>query len=169
MKIALIGYMASGKSSVGKLIAEKMNLQYIDLDEFIEEKEKMTISKIFKNKGELYFRKKEMEYLEKALLKEESYCISTGGGTPCYGNNMQLIKQYTTSVYLQTSVKEIYRRLKTAKTQRPLVARLSDEELLEFIGKHLFERSSFYQQADITVTTDGKPTKEVVSSILKHL
>lgn len=169
MKIALIGYMTSGKSSVGKLLASQMKLQYIDLDNFIEQEEEMTIPEIFKIKGELYFRKKEMEHLKKLLYKKEDYCISTGGGTPCYGNNMQLIKKLTKSVYLQTSVKEIYSRLKIGKSKRPLVAHLSDEELLEFVGKHLFERVPFYKQADFTVSTDGKSTTEVVTAIKKCL
>ncbi len=169
MKLALVGYMTSGKSSVGKILSSLMNIKHVDLDEFIEEKEGSSISDIFKYKGELYFRKKEMLYLEELLKKEGDYCISTGGGTPCYGKNMELLTAYTTSVYLQTSINEIHRRLLLAKNKRPLVANLQGDDLLEFIGKHLFERNPFYQKASITVLTDGKSSLEVAQSILKSL
>ncbi len=169
MKLALMGYMTSGKSSVGKILSSLISVEHIDLDVFIEEREQSSISDIFKNKGELYFRKKEMFYLEEVLKKEGNYCISMGGGTPCYGNNMQLITAHTTSVYLQTSINEIHRRLITSKNKRPLVAELSEDNLLEFIGKHLFERNPFYKKADITVLTDGKSSLEVAKTIVKSL
>ncbi|MBS9768160.1 MAG: shikimate kinase [Flavobacteriaceae bacterium] len=169
MKLALIGYMTSGKSSVGKLVATLTNTKHIDLDRFIEEKEGCSISDIFKYKGELYFRKIETIYLEELLKKEGDYCISTGGGTPCYGKNMELITSHTTSVYLQTSINEIYKRLLTSKNKRPLVASLQGDDLLEFIGKHLFERNPFYQKATIIVSTDKKSTLEVAQSIIEHL
>lgn len=169
MKIVLVGYMASGKSAIGRLLASKINFKHIDLDNFIEKKEQLSISKIFKKKGEIYFRKKEMEYLKELLEKTENCCISTGGGTPCYGNNMEIIKKYATSIYLKTSIKEIYTRLKSAKNKRPLVAHLSNDALLEFIGKHLFERTPFYQKANVTIPTDKKSTSEVVEIIATDL
>ncbi len=110
-----------------------------------------------------------MSYLEEILQKKGDYCISTGGGTPCYGNNMELIATHTTSIFLQTSIQEIHRRLITAKNKRPLVASLSDDDLLEFIGKHLFERNPFYKKASLTVLTDGKSNLEVAQTIIKSL
>lgn len=168
MNIVLVGYMASGKSAVGKLLSSQLKLKHIDLDDFIEKKEQLSISEIFKKKGEVYFRKKETEYLKELLKKSDNYCISTGGGTPCYGNNMEIIQKFATSIYLKTSIHEIYKRLKFAKNKRPLIAHLSNDSLLEFIGKHLFERAPFYQKATATVLTDKKSTNEVVALIRNY-
>ncbi|MDD3723627.1 MAG: shikimate kinase, partial [Lutibacter sp.] len=97
MKIVLLGYMASGKSAVGRILSEKLNIQFIDLDSFIEEKEQLSISEIFETKGEIYFRKIEGIYLQELLNSKESTVISLGGGTPCYGNNIDLIENKSNS------------------------------------------------------------------------
>ncbi len=161
--------MASGKSFVGAKLAKVLDYLFIDLDEYIEHEEQQSISNIFKNKGELYFRKKERFYLNELLEKNEKLIIATGGGTPCYYDNMTLIRDYdntnTNSVYLRVSLKTIAKRLKSEKSKRPLVAHLeSDEELIEFIGKHLFERSQFYNKANLIVNADHD-----VSTILEEI
>ena len=92
MKIVLSGYMASGKSAVGQQLSDKLNIKFIDLDFYIETGEAASITSIFKTKGEIYFRKKESEYLQELLDLNNDCIISLGGGTPCYGNNMELIK-----------------------------------------------------------------------------
>lgn len=165
MKIVLIGYMASGKSAVGLKLSNKYNLPFVDLDDYIEKKEKKTISTIFKEKGEIYFRLKEAECLEELLTSNENLVLSLGGGTPCYGNNMDVIIKNSISYYLKTSIKTIHSRLISEKNKRPLVANIKEENLSEFIAKHLFERSIFYQRSNKTITTDQRTIDEVVDMI----
>lgn len=170
MKIVLLGYMASGKSSIGRRLSKKINLPLIDLDHYIEAKEGMTISEIFKNKGEIYFRKIENIYLKEIIDKNEDYILSLGGGTPCYGNNMEVINgSDALSIYLKATVNKLANRLILKKSKRPLVANLNDDQIFEFVGKHLFERNSFYDQAKKIIKTDGKKKPEIVKEIIKLL
>ncbi len=166
MTIILLGYMASGKSLVSKLLGKQMELPVIDLDSYIEEREALSIREIFETKGEIYFRMKEHQYLKEVLETKEAKIVSLGGGTPCYANNMNLIHEYTThTFYLQTSIPEIINRVKNEKAKRPLISAIATEDLPEFIGKHLFERNAFYQQATHTVITDKKSIVELVQEI----
>lgn len=166
MKVVLLGYMGSGKSTVGIKLAKKLSLPLIDLDHFIEEKEQMSIGELFQNKGEIYFRKQEMSYLEFLLSSSEAMILSLGGGTPCFGDNMKKINKATPHVfYLQLSITGLVERLKPEKGHRPLISHLSDEELPEFIGKHLFERNSFYRQSNQIIPCDGKTIDEIVEEI----
>lgn len=160
--------MASGKSVVGRVLSNRLKIDFIDLDDYIESNENQKIATIFEEKGEIYFRQKEAYYLEELLDKDESVVISLGGGTPCYGNNMELILAKSESIYLRTSITSIYDRLKNEKTKRPLVVKIDDDKLKEFIAKHLFERRFYYEQANITVSTDNKTIVEVVSGILEN-
>ena len=122
MKIVLLGYMASGKSSIGKKLAKMLSMKFLDLDDYIIEKEGMSISKIFKDKGEIYFRKIENKYLKEALTKKEDFILALGGGTPCYGNNMDEVnKNETISIYLQGSNLTMTKRLIKKKAKRPLI------------------------------------------------
>lgn len=166
MQIVLVGYMASGKSAVGVELAKKLNLLFIDLDDYIETEENNTIAKIFEVKGEIYFRKIESKYLEKILTNQKNFVLSLGGGTPCYANNMELVKKHTKSFYLRTSIASIYNRLLNEKNKRPIVAEIPNEKLQEFIGKHLFERRYFYEQATKTIDTDDKSIQLIVENLL---
>ena len=170
MTIVLLGYMASGKTAVSKLLGTALEMPVIDLDDYIERKEGKTIPEIFETKGEIYFRMKEHQYLEEILEMQIEIILSLGGGTPCYANNMKLIHEYTTDTfYLQTSIKEIINRVKDEKSKRPLISTISDEDLPEFIGKHLFERNAFYQQATHSILTDHKTVEEIVAEIKQLL
>lgn len=168
MKIVLIGYMASGKSAVGRFLSQNLEYSFMDLDDYIEKKEGKSISSIFEENGEIYFRKIEGEYLQELLDLEEDLILSLGGGTPCYGNNMKKILENSTSYYLKTSIATIHARLVNEKSKRPLVASISADGLQEFIAKHLFERRSFYEQANFIVTTDKRSIEEVVDEITKN-
>ena len=169
-KIILVGYMGSGKSVVAKLLAEKIRLPRLDLDEVISEKAHATIPEIFKMQGEIKFRKLEQESFKEIMQSPESVVLSLGGGTPCYANNHELLKaENVISVYLRTSVDVLYDRLLSEKSQRPLIANLQGEELKEFIAKSLFERSYYYNQAMHVVVTDGKSAETIVSEIEKLL
>ncbi|MFL0067194.1 shikimate kinase [Tenacibaculum maritimum] len=167
MKIILLGYMASGKSTAGKELSKKTGLPFLDLDTYIEEKEGASISAIFKEKGEIYFRKQEHTYLKEVLTSKKSFILSLGGGTPCYAGNMEYIleQDQVQSIYLQASIKTLANRLSIGREARPLVANLSEEQLKEFIGKHLFERNLFYKKANSTLIIDDKTTEEVVVAL----
>lgn len=172
MIIVLIGYMGSGKSTVGKRLATTLNTNFIDLDKAIEEKEGSYVSELFRSKGEIYFRRKENEVLKNLIEDAEIGVIATGGGTPCYGDTMAwlLKRQDVTTVYLKTSLEVLTSRLDSERESRPLIAHLQDSAVLkDFIRKHLFERSFYYNQASFVVDTSEKNTAAVVEEIVSKL
>ena len=169
-KIVLLGYMASGKSEIGKLVSKKMNLPFFDLDYLIENELSKSINQIFEEKGEIFFRKKEHEVFVAKINSDESYVLSLGGGTPCYANNHELLKyDGITSIYLKASIATLAERLKRNTTKRPLLQNLSESALSDYIAKHLFDRSFYYNQAKFTITVDGKSPLEIVAEIEKIL
>ena len=166
MKIVLLGYMASGKSTIGREISKKLDMKFIDLDDYISRREKSSISEIFKVKGEIYFRRIESFYLSEILNSKDRFILSLGGGTPCYSNNMELIlNSEASSIYIKAGIKTLVSRLTAEKNKRPLVAELEDDKLVEFVAKHLFERRFFYEQASMTVNTEDKSTEEITTEI----
>lgn len=169
MKLVLLGYMGCGKSAISKGIQESLDLERIDLDDYIEEKEGNTITNIFAEKGEIYFRKLETQSLQEVLELKKDYILSLGGGTPCFGNNMELINKQAKSIYLQAAVPTLVERLLPEKAQRPLIARIKDQDLPEFVGKHLFERSQFYSLAQIAVSVDKKSVTAIVEEIVSNI
>ncbi|MEM8847804.1 MAG: shikimate kinase [Bacteroidota bacterium] len=170
MKIVLVGYMASGKSSVGQALAYNLSVNFVDLDHRIEDEVGMSIEHIFSEKGEIFFRKKEYEVLQKVLNEEKDMVVSTGGGTPCYGNNMQtILDSADLSIYLQLSIPSLVERISKEKDTRPLVKSISNEDLPEFIGKHLFERRNYYMNANEIIVSDNKSISEMVNEIKKLL
>lgn len=170
MQIVLLGYMGSGKTTIGKKLAENIDLDFLDLDSHIEKVEGISIAELFDSKGEIYFRKKEHEYLTQILSGDDNFILSTGGGTPCYGENMNTILEGTENVfYLKTSMNELLIRLSKEKEQRPLIKNIADSDLPEFIGKHLFERSFFYEMAHHIISCDNKNPAVISTEIAKLL
>ncbi len=172
MIVVLVGYMGSGKSTIGKQLASAFNYDFLDLDTVIEASEGKSIATIFETKGEIYFRKTEHRVLLELLASKDNIVLALGGGTPCYWNNMDSINGYhkTRSVYLKTGIGSLCERLMPEKENRPLISHLETVEALqEFIGKHLFERTNFYNQSDVTITTDHKTLKTIVEEIILHL
>lgn len=170
LKIILVGYMAVGKTTIGNLVSKKTSFRTIDLDDLIEKKLKMNISDVFSQKGELYFRKVESDTFKEVLELNENLIISTGGGTPCYANSHLLLKgKNIKSFYLKASVDVIVERLKAEKKRRPIVSNRSDEEMQEFVAKHLFERSYFYNQANHIVSIDNKIPENIAGEIIRLL
>jgi shikimate kinase len=157
--------MGCGKSHISKLLSDKLNLKLIDLDREIIAHQNMPIAEIFAKKGEIFFRKQERAILDEILNSETDCILSVGGGTPAYYDNISLINEKSTSVYLRTSVKTLTQRLLKQKQKRPLIANVPDEQLPEFIGQHLFERQQFYSQAQHTVITDHKTPEEICREI----
>lgn len=168
--IVLLGYMGSGKSRVGQELAQRLNIPFTDLDQYLETRLQMGIPELFKSPGELFFRKKEHEFLRDLLEEETPRVISLGGGTPCYAGNMDLVKKATpNSFYLQHSIPSLAKRLESERDHRPLISHLRREELSEFIGKHLFERVPFYTKAAHSIPCDGKTPGEILVDIEKKL
>ncbi|KXH80377.1 shikimate kinase [Chryseobacterium kwangjuense] len=169
MVISLIGYMGCGKSHISKILSDKINFRLIDLDKEISRRNKLTIPEIFEKKGEIQFRKLEREALEEILASEENVVLSLGGGTPVYYNNMELINLNSKSIFLRASVNTLFERLSKQKDKRPLIANISDEDLPEFIAKHLFERNVFYSKAQFSVNTDSRTPEDIVQEIVEKL
>ncbi|CEJ70362.1 shikimate kinase [Chryseobacterium oranimense] len=169
MVISLIGYMGCGKSHISKILSDKINFKLIDLDKEISRRNKLTIPEIFEKKGEIQFRKLEREALEEILASEENVVLSLGGGTPVYYNNMEIINHSSKSIFLRASVSTLYERLSKQKEKRPLIANIPDEDLPEFIAKHLFERNAFYSKAQYSINTDSRTPEEIVQEIVEKL
>ncbi|MBT2621052.1 MULTISPECIES: shikimate kinase [Chryseobacterium] len=169
MIISLVGYMGCGKSHISKILSEKINFKLIDLDKEISRRNKSTIPEIFEKKGEIYFRKLERETLEEILATEENLILSLGGGTPVYYNNMEIINNNSKSIFLKASIGTLTERLSKQKEKRPIIANISDENLPEFIAKHLFERNEYYNKALISVNTDSREPDDIVNEIIEKL
>ncbi len=162
MKIFLCGFMGTGKTSVGKVLAKKLNLEFIDMDKIIEEREKMSIPEIFKIKGEPYFRNLEKE-LVKELVKKENVVVACGGGVVCNQENLEILQNNTTLILLEADPSEIYNRTKSF-THRPL---LNVPDPQKRIKELLEKRAPFYQKVKIKVDTTHKSIQEVAEEIIK--
>lgn len=169
MLISLLGYMGSGKSHISKNLSKKLNLPLIDLDQKISDEHQLTVAEIFQNRGEIFFRKEEKRILESILNDEQNGILSLGGGTPVYYDNMEIINQKSKSIFLRASVRTLTERVLLQKDTRPLIAKLDDHDIPEFIAKHLFERNPFYSKAHFTVDTDSKTAGEISEEIISLL
>ena len=162
--------MGSGKSLISNKLISIKKIKKIDLDFEISKELGLSIPKIFEKRGELFFRKKEKEILERIFSLKEECILSLGGGTPCYYNNIEIINENSISIYLRAKVDTLVKRLLEDKIHcRPLINRIPDEQLPEFIGQHLFERNHFYNQAKIIIDTDNLAAEEVVDEILSKI
>ncbi|MGO4819544.1 shikimate kinase [Flavobacterium sp. W22_SRS_FP1] len=169
-KIILLGYMGCGKSTVAKTLSKNTGIPFVDLDQYIEQKTKLTINAIFEQRGEIYFRNLEHLAFVELLNSPDRLIIGLGGGTPCYANNHELlIGENISSIYLKASIETLFNRLSLNKSKRPLIAEKSEEELKEFIAMHLFERSFYYNQAQYKVSVDDKTIDETVVDIVAVL
>ncbi len=167
MIISLMGFMASGKSSIGRILSDKLKLNFIDLDVFIEGKEGLTIKEIFEREGEAYFRKLESTYLDWIVDNHQNLVLALGGGTPCQENNWTTINK-TNSIYLYKTNDQLFERLHSRKHKRPLIANLSDPELKEFIAERMSSRSAFYERANakVEVIQSKKKTAAQIVNLL---
>lgn len=157
MKVFLIGFMASGKSSVGKKLANKLNLPFIDLDDYIEEKYNTTIRLLMYDKGQDVFREIERDTLNEIINKFNDVVVSTGGGTPCFFDNMKKMKEAGETVYLEVDIPTLVDRLMHSKKDRPLIWGKTREDLTVY-AKELFDRRlEYYNSAKYKV--NGKNFK----------
>lgn len=151
MRIYLIGYMGCGKSTLGKRLSKHMGLQFIDMDHYIEKRNCKTVPQLFEEFGEDGFRQRERNALEE-LSEFTDVVIATGGGAPCFFDNIDLMNRTGKTIYLNIHPKILATRLLKSKTERPLIKGKSREELIEFIDETLRKRNEFYKQAKYEIT-----------------
>lgn len=165
--IVLIGFMGSGKSTIGKLLSTHLKRPLIDTDLEIEKSEGRSIADIFEQEGEVYFRKIESKTLQDALQSKEAAIISVGGGAPCFLQGISYIKKYSFSFYLKVGRSVLLRRINGDKS-RPLAGDKTKSELKQFIDKSLREREKFYKSANQTILAYDQP-EMIVKRMLKYI
>ena len=171
-RIILVGYMGSGKTTVGKALSKETGMMFYDLDWYIESRMRKSVSQIFAEKGEEGFRKIEYNMLHE-VAEFEDVIISCGGGTPCFFDNMDYLNQQGDVVYLKASPETLYKHLLMAKVERPLLKDKSPEELIAYITEHLKGRAPFYEKAkhvlDVNVLDEYDKIKTSVASLCTML
>ena len=149
-RIILIGYMGSGKTTVGKALSKDTGMMFYDLDWYIESRMRKSVAQIFAERGEESFRRMEYNMLHE-VAEFEDVIISCGGGTPCFFDNMDYLNQQGDTVYLKATPEVLYRHLLMAKVERPLLKGKTPDELIAYITTHLEEREPFYSKARYTL------------------
>jgi shikimate kinase len=166
--VFLIGYMGTGKTTLGRAIARKTGMEFIDLDWYIENRFHKSISKIFEERGEDGFRQ-----LERNMLQEvgefEDTIISCGGGTPCFFDNMDYMNSHGRTVYLKAADDVLFRRLRISHTPRPIIAGKTDDELRDFIHQSVAAREAFYTKAQYVFSSDHLESRQQVSDSVQGL
>jgi len=157
--------MGSGKTHWGRLLGEKLNLPFFDLDEQVISHEGKSVTDIFNSLGEEYFREQEKNILHLLSESHESFVMATGGGTPCYFNNIEYMKQEGVAVWINTSSDILLERLVKEKAVRPLISNLSDDQLQGFIQKKYSDRRIYYEQADLIVDEYPVELDKLISKI----
>ncbi len=164
MRIYLTGYMGSGKSTLGRKLARHAGLQFVDMDHYIEMRNCKTIPQIFAEEGEAEFRKKERKALQE-LSEFTDVVVATGGGAPCFFDNMELMNRTGKTIFLNIEPKILADRLLESKTERPLIKGKSKDELIHFIGHTLEERNEFYKLARYQITKPDVNLDDVMKMI----
>lgn len=156
--------MGCGKTTLGRGLAKSIGYDFIDLDRFIENKNFKTIAQIFENYGEAGFREKEGMALEE-VCEYSNIVLATGGGTPCFGRNMELMNDRGLTVFINISPQELASRLIKSKTPRPLINGLNEKDILHFVNKKLDERRTFYEQAQIAIEHNSPKVQMLIDAI----
>jgi len=161
MRIFLIGFMGSGKTTVGRPLAKALGLSFVDMDHHLTDTQHKTVAQLFEELGENGFRQLERDNLA-ALSIQDNVVIASGGGAPCFFDNMDTMNRVGSTIYLKVSPEGLAARLKHGRDKRPLLRGKNDEELLEYIRTALASREKFYSQARITVDCDGYSDAQIV-------
>lgn len=143
--------MGSGKTTLGNKLAKKFDYSFVDLDQYIEKWQNKSVNEIFNTSGEKYFREIEKKALQELVKTSENEIIATGGGTPCYSDNMEIMNNCGVTVYLKYNSKFLLNRINSSKTQRPLIENIPVPERIEFIEKLLSEREPSYTKSKIII------------------
>ena len=164
MKIYLVGYMYSGKSTLGRQLAKRLGYQFLDLDILFEERYHTSVPVFFSHYDEAAFRRLEQQLLYSTATLND-VVVSTGGGTPCYADNMQWINAHGTSVFLEVSLPCLVARSNASRKQRPILTRLTPEQREIHIREHLTSRLPIYQQAHILFPADAPDVEALVTEL----
>lgn len=167
MRIYLIGFMGSGKTTLGKRLARRLEYAFVDLDQELEQAEGVSVPELFRMHGEAHFRELERDVLH-ATAKLERVVVATGGGTPCFFDNMDFILQHGVSVYLRMNHVSLAHRLENAFVKRPLVENLKGEDLIEFIENKLKEREPWYMKAHCVIKGETVKPDHVISLVFGY-
>lgn len=168
MIIFLIGYMGCGKSTLGKPLAKALGYEFIDSDQWIEEQSNKRVEEIFLTEGENGFREKESEFLE-SISNKENIVVSTGGGMPCFHNNIDAMNRIGKTIYIKIAPKTILNRVVHSKKKRPLLENKSEMELLEYIETNLKQRELFYNKSTITIEGISITHKDIMNTLESFL
>ncbi len=169
LKIVLVGMPGCGKSTAAERCAKKLGLKYIDTDLCIEKNYKMTIKTIFSLVGEEGFRKLEQKVFKDVILKENNFVMATGGGLPCFFNNMELIKKHSTSFYIKMPPDLLTERIFNSKKSRPLTDNKTKAELLEYIEKILIERETCFLKSDYIYTKSVYEIEKFIQEKISYI
>ncbi|MCD7962955.1 MAG: shikimate kinase [Rikenellaceae bacterium] len=164
MNIFLVGYMGSGKTTVGKPLAKKLNMDFVDMDNYFVDKHNRTINEIFAADGEEAFRQLEQELLHE-LCARENCIIATGGGAPCFFDNMDRMNESGLTVYLKVTPKGLLKRLQHGLDKRPLLRGKTEAELLDYITDMLGKRDVHYSKAKMIVGCDGYTDVQIIDRL----
>lgn len=164
MIIFLIGFMGSGKSTLGRRLAKKISYEFLDMDQLLEQHHGMSVLEMFEKNGEEWFRQQEARLLQ-SFDPHRNVVIATGGGTPCQGNNMETINAKGVSVYLRMSPSSLVCRLATARAVRPLIQNLEPAQLQDYIEKKLQEREPYYLQAHCIIKGESVKPDHVIALV----
>lgn len=167
MRYFLIGFMGSGKSTLGYRLAKYLNIDFFDLDKYIEQCIQKSIQTIFETEGEVNFRKYETLYLKQIISISDNAVISTGGGTPCFNDNLKVMQNNGIVIYLKHSATTLAKRIFFSKTIRPLVHNMQEDELVIWVSEKLKEREPTYQQANLIIEAQNI-TANKLAGYLKH-
>jgi len=166
MNIFLIGMMGSGKSSIGKPLAKIFENKFIDTDIEIEHKYQKKVNQLFLEEGEDSFRNKEKQLLSEIKI-HDNLVIATGGGFPCFNDNIDIMNELGITVYLKAAPAFLASRLKSKKQERPLIASLNDEELVNYLDQLLHEREKFYNKAKLHIEAKNLKAQELAELLMK--
>ena len=169
MKVYLIGFMASGKTTIGRELAKTLNFEFIDLDTYIEQKNDNTIKQIFEQKGEEHFRIIENEALREVASIEGNMIVAAGGGTSCFYNSIDFMNKTGLTIYLKTEVAELVARLIKSKTDRPLLWGKTPQELNDYILRVLNERNKYYEKAKIMIDSSSVNVSQLAQTIMSSI
>ncbi|MES2762405.1 MAG: shikimate kinase [Bacteroidota bacterium] len=167
--IFICGFMGCGKTTQGKKLAKEMGYYFIDLDDYIANQYDKTITDLFKEVGEEEFRKIETNALEECIKDNLKALIATGGGTPCFNDNLKRMKTNGKLIYLKMDAEALYNRLFNAKQDRPLIKDKADTEMLLYIENLLKVREVFYEQADVITSGVTVDIEALKNEVLKHI
>lgn len=166
-RIYLIGFMGSGKSTVGKRLALRLKYSFVDMDKAIEGKSGMPVRKIFEEKGEDEFRRMEHN-LVLETVKMNNVVVSTGGGVPCFFDNMDIINRSGISIYLKMTSEDLLKRLKGSKYERPLIRDFSTDEMADYIREKLREREPYYLKSKYIIDGKDPDITEIIKLVTKE-